>query len=120
MWIMPNMCNSMHDCNVSEGDAWLETFVPKILNSHVFRDNGRLFITFDEGKSEASCCIYSKGGRIATLVASPVGAVAFGQKGIQLSICSLATIESAWNLPLLGGAACKCSPTMEEFFTVVQ
>lgn len=46
--IVPNMCNDMHDCSVSSGDAFLRSFVPRIIDSPAFEDSV-LFITWDEG-----------------------------------------------------------------------
>jgi hypothetical protein len=63
--IEPNLCNSMHDCPVSTGDAWAANFVPKLLNSPEYRA-GRtaIFITFDENDG-------SPGNEIPTIVISP-------------------------------------------------
>src|SRR5206468_12147970 len=52
------LCHDMHEnisCSQSDrvlfGDTWLSTEVPKILASQAYRDNGALFITWDEGAS---------------------------------------------------------------------
>jgi hypothetical protein len=56
VFITPNQCNDMHDsCSpvnnqIKQGDNWLSTEVPKILNSTAFQSNGALFITWDEGE----------------------------------------------------------------------
>ena len=47
--IIPNLCHAMHDCGIADGDAWLRSFVPQILESAAWRDGGVLFVTFDEG-----------------------------------------------------------------------
>jgi hypothetical protein len=47
-FITPNLCNDMHDCSISTGDAWLAREVPKILGSRAYQDGGALFVTFDE------------------------------------------------------------------------
>lgn len=46
--IVPNACHDMHDCSVSQGDSWLRSFLPKILDSQAFARGGTVFITFDE------------------------------------------------------------------------
>jgi phosphatidylinositol-3-phosphatase len=48
--VVPNLCNDMHDCEISVGDAWLRRWVPRIAATRSYRQ-GRtaLFITFDEG-----------------------------------------------------------------------
>jgi phosphatidylinositol-3-phosphatase len=57
VFITPNLCNDMHDsCSplnnpVQQGDTWLSTEVPRILNSAAYRNGGALFVTWDEGVS---------------------------------------------------------------------
>lgn len=49
-FITPDMCSDMHDCPVSEGDAWLSRTVPAILDSAAFRRAPSLLVvTWDEG-----------------------------------------------------------------------
>lgn len=50
MWITPNMCNDMHDCSVSQGDTWLQSVLPAIMNSAGYQNGGVIFILFDEGE----------------------------------------------------------------------
>ena len=54
-FITPNLCHDMHGISlhcplpsVSNGDDWLSTQVPRILDSEVFQREGALFITWDE------------------------------------------------------------------------
>src|SRR6266487_1810791 len=77
IWITPNMCNNMHDCSVSIGDSWLQTWVTRILASPAWQQNGVLFITFDEGKTNLGCCVNATGGQVVTLVISPLGKTAY-------------------------------------------
>src|SRR6266566_2445693 len=77
VWITPNMCNDMHDCSIATGDSWLRSQVPAILNSAAYRNGGVLVITWDEGSSNAGCCTNAAGGRIATIVISPLGRTGF-------------------------------------------
>lgn len=63
--IVPNVCNDMHSCPVSVGDAWLRRFVPAVLSSSQYQARSLvLFITFDENDSMAS-------NQIPTLVIAP-------------------------------------------------
>lgn len=64
-FVTPNLRNDTHDASVAVGDAWLATFVPKLLASPEYRA-GRtaLFLTWDENDGGA-------GNRIATLVVAP-------------------------------------------------
>ena len=54
-FITPNLCDDMHDScapllnSIKQGDTWLSTEVPKILQSAAYQNNGVLFITWDEG-----------------------------------------------------------------------
>jgi phosphatidylinositol-3-phosphatase len=116
VWITPNMCNSMHDCPVATGDAWLKAVVPTITGSSAFRNNGVLFITFDEGTSNAGCCGGAWGGRIATLVISPRSIAGFTSAVAENHYGLLRTIEDAWHLPRLGAAGWSSSLTMREYF----
>ncbi|HEY3523499.1 MAG TPA: alkaline phosphatase family protein [Candidatus Limnocylindrales bacterium] len=90
--IIPNQTNDMHDGTVGQGDAFLEAFVPRILDSPAFA-NSLLVITFDEGSTNA----YG-GGRIATIVVSP-----HTKPGTRSSVhhdhySLLRTIERSWHL----------------------
>ncbi len=49
VWISPNLCNDMHDCPVSTGDAWLQSNLPAILSSPSCTvDKCLLILTWDE------------------------------------------------------------------------
>ena len=95
-----------------------EGVIPQILNSPAWKDNGALFITFDEGEKldGGGCCQYSQGGHIATLVISPLVPAGFRSNVGYSHYSLLRTIETAWGLAPLGKAACNCSPTMADFF----
>lgn len=120
-WITPNMCNDGHNCSMGDVDSWLKIWVPAILSSPEWQDQGVLFITFDEGDAadDAGCCQYARGGQVATLVISPLSKPGFRSTVSYTHYSLLRTIESAWQLPLLGHADCTCSPTMADFFTPV-
>jgi hypothetical protein len=68
-FITPNICDDMHsDCPptanaIHQGDAWLSKQVPLILNSQAYKNNGVLFITWDEGEG--------RDGPIGMIVLSP-------------------------------------------------
>ena len=118
VWITPNMCHSTHDCPLGDGDAWLRTWVTKILASSAWQQNGVLFITFDESRpsDNRGCCQYADGGRILTLVISPLGRSAYQSPVAYDHYSLLRTVEAAWGLPTLGKAGCACSPPMADFF----
>jgi len=67
--ITPNLCNDGHDAKCPDGstggltstNAWLQTWVPKILASPAFKKDGLLMVTFDEAEAtgasaDASAC----------------------------------------------------------------
>ncbi len=110
IWITPNLCHDMHDCGVATGDRFLSGLVPPLLRS--LGRNGLLFLTWDEGSSDAGCCRLASGGRIATIVAGP-GA----RRGARLTTPTdhysvLQTIEDVLGLPRLRGAACGCTHSL--------
>jgi hypothetical protein len=58
-WVVPNLCNDMHDCTIATGDAWLQNH----LNAYAqwaTTHNSLLIVTFDEDDG-------SGGNNIATL-----------------------------------------------------
>ena len=116
VWITPNMCNSMHDCSIATGDAWLKTWAPRILASPAWQNNGVLFVTFDDGNTDSGCCTYAAGGKIDTLVISPLVKPGFTSNVPYDHYSLLRTIEEAWGLPLLGKANCDCTAPMIDFF----
>jgi len=124
VWITPNMCHDMHSdvgCRttdkVKNGDDWLATEVPTILNSSAYRDGGVLFITWDEGATTAGCCEKAAGGHIVTLVISPLGKPAYTSAVAYDHYSLLRTIEDAWDLGYLGDAGCPCTTVMADFFS---
>ncbi|MBI3761853.1 MAG: hypothetical protein HY260_08345 [Chloroflexi bacterium] len=117
VWISPNMCNDMHDCPIESGNAWLAEWVPQILASPAWQNNGVLFITFDEGDSTDGCCKHASGGKVDLLVISPLVRRGFTSDTAYDHYSLLRTIEEAWGLPLLGKADCDCTAPMTDFFT---
>ncbi|HJW22044.1 MAG TPA: alkaline phosphatase family protein [Candidatus Limnocylindrales bacterium] len=109
LWfVAPNLCHDMHDCSIATGDAFLRSWLPGILTSAAFGD-GVVFLTWDEGTTATG-----GGGRVATIVMSPL------VKGGSTSATShshyslLRTIEDAWGLPCLA-RACDAND-LQEFF----
>jgi acid phosphatase len=62
-WITPGLCNDGHDCGIRAADRWLAQVVPQITSSPAWRQNGVLFITWDESSAGDS--------RVALLVVAP-------------------------------------------------
>jgi len=107
-FIAPNLCNDMHDCSVAIGDTFLQTFVPTILNSSAWQQNGVLFIVWDEGEG-----LFSSNQVAALVIAKSV------PPGFQSTIAHthyslLRTIEDSWGLGCLN-ETCTAN-TLGEFF----
>ncbi len=66
-FITPNGMDDTFDADIPTGDAWLSQNVPAILNSDAYKNNGALFITFDQAASGD--------GPIPMIVLSPLGKV---------------------------------------------
>jgi acid phosphatase len=109
VWITPDMCHDTHDCTVNQGDAWLQSVVPTILQSAAWQQGGVLFITWDEGTTSAA-----GGGHVATLVVSPLVTAGFLSSTGETHYSLLRTIEQAWGRAGLGNAA--VASAMTEYF----
>jgi 4-amino-4-deoxy-L-arabinose transferase-like glycosyltransferase len=110
VWIGPNNCHNSHNCSIRDADLFLSRLVPRLLQA--LGPRGVLFITYDEGNTREGCCGGAVGGRVATIVAGPaarrsvVSALEYDHYSI------LRTIEDAWRLPRLRGAACPCTRSL--------
>jgi phosphatidylinositol-3-phosphatase len=91
-FIVPNLCNDMHDCSTQTGDNWLKTNLPPILQydqSH----NGLLILTWDEADPDADGT-----NHIATLMIGPmVKPGSYAQRVDHYSV--LRTIETIAGVP---------------------
>ena len=95
-FVVPDLCNSMHDCSIRTGDAWLRTLLPPLLR----QPKTAVFVVFDEGRTDLR-----QGGHVAALVLGT--AVRRGSRftAVTSHYGLLRTIEQAWGLPLLGHSA---------------
>jgi acid phosphatase len=101
--VIPNMCHSMHDCSTAQGDRWLASFAPRILNSAAWRSGGILLITFDEAQGgDAS-------QHVPLIIASlrTASGTRIAQHVTHYGL--LRTIESVWGLPCLA-QSCAATP----------
>ena len=48
VWITPNLCHDGHDCSARTSDQWLAEVVPKITESAAWKEDGVLFVLWDE------------------------------------------------------------------------
>jgi hypothetical protein len=95
--------------DLAASDAFLKTWVPKILKSPAYKTDGLLAIVFDQGApyDTRSCCGQEKdkgGGRAGALLLSPfVEAGSVNKKGFN-HYSLLASIEDLFSLDHLGQA----------------
>lgn len=110
IWITPNLCHDMHDCDPATGDRFLAALLPGLLSA--LGHNGLVFLTWDEGSTDAGCCRLASGGHIVTIVAGP-GARPGARMGMPTDHYSLLqTVEDLLGVPRLRGAACPCTPSL--------
>jgi phosphatidylinositol-3-phosphatase len=95
-FVVPDLCNSMHDCPVRAGDRWLRRVVGPLLKL----PRTAIFITFDEGRTSVR-----GGGHVPTLVVGTAVRRKAVFRGITNHYGLLRTIEDAWHLPRLGLSA---------------
>jgi acid phosphatase len=99
--VVPNACNSTHDCSIDEGDNWLGAFLKPLLGSPQMA-NGVVFVSFDEAERSDTA---GGGGRVATLVLGPLVRPGARSAARLTHYSLLRTIEDGWRLPHLGKAA---------------
>jgi phosphatidylinositol-3-phosphatase len=101
-WVTPNLENDMHDGSVAQGDQWLAAFLPPILASDAWRQNGLVLVTWDEGRGDEGCCGGAVGGHTPLLVLTPEGKPGYHSPAPVTPYGVLRTIEDLWGLPYLG------------------
>jgi phosphatidylinositol-3-phosphatase len=115
IWITPNLCHDMHDCDTATGDRFLSTLVPPLLAT--LGRHGLLLITWDEGSSDKRCCRLAAGGHIATILAGPGARRRARMTTPSDHYSTLQTIEDLLGLPRLRGAGCACTPSLAPLLT---
>jgi Phosphoesterase family len=95
-FVIPNLCNDMHDCDVAAGDAWLRAHISAYADWAMSHDS-LLILTWDENDD-------SPGNQITTIMAGQlVKAGRYAEPITHYNV--LATIETAYALPRSGQAA---------------
>ena len=136
-FVTPNTCNDAHDipkCQNGEkgglpkADAWLEKWIPRIVDSPAYAEGGMVVITFDESGEDSdatSCCgeiessglddpshpnvnepgLYGAGGgKVGAVVLSPFVRARDSSKATYNHYSLLRTIEDVFGLGHLGDA----------------
>ena len=62
VWISPDLCEDMHDCSVSTGQAWMARTLPAVIDA--LGPRGVLFITADEGRGGERIPLVALGGGV--------------------------------------------------------
>jgi hypothetical protein len=104
-FVVPNLCNDMHDCSLATGDAFLSALLPVVFSAPDWA-HSLLIVSFDEGSTNTN-----GGGRIFTMVARP-GLAGVVSNTVHDHYGLLRTIENLFGLPCLG-AACSANPLTE-------
>ena len=145
-FITPDLCSDGHDapCTNRTGaptsgantDAFLSTWVPKIIHSPAFAKDGLLIVTFDEAEiigpaADASACCNEVagpaspqpgvtgpgGGKTGTLLLSPFIRPGTVSTVLYNHYSTLATIEDLFGLAKLGQAATTGASFGSDIFT---
>jgi hypothetical protein len=96
-FVIPNLCNDMHDCSVSIGDSWLSSHINNYVN-WAKTHNSLLILTWDEDDDTTS------GNRILTLFAGAnIKPGAYAESINHYSV--LRTLENMYGLAALGNAS---------------
>jgi phosphatidylinositol-3-phosphatase len=95
-FVIPNLCDDMHDCPVASGDSWLRAHLSGYA-SWAMTHHSLLIITWDENDG-------SPGNQIPTIfVGQPVRSGRYPEPITHYSV--LRTLEELYRLPLTGHAA---------------
>ncbi|MGF1427006.1 putative Ig domain-containing protein [Kitasatospora sp. LaBMicrA B282] len=95
-WVIPNLCDDIHDCSISTGDTWLKTHLDAYVQ-WAKTHNSLLITTFDEDDSTGP-------NQIATFFdGQQVKPGAYNEQINHFTV--LRTIEDMYGLPYAGAAA---------------
>lgn len=96
-WVVPNLCDDMHDCTAATGDEWMQAHLASYAN-WAMTHNSLLIVTWDEDEGSDS------DNQIPTIfVGQPVRPGKYSERITHYSV--LATIEAAYGLTRDGAAA---------------
>lgn len=131
VFITPDLCNDGHNSGagcpdpvndtgggLGQVNTFLKTWVPQILNSPAYKQNGLLLITFDEGESGSSSCCGeiagpsgaqpgnpgAGGGDVGAVMLSPFIKAGTVTQTAYNHYSMLGSIEDLFGLPHLGYA----------------
>ena len=111
VFIMPDKCDSGHDCSADTADNWLDGIVAKLQASPALGQNSLIMVTFDEGMKHDTSI--KTRGQVATLLISPLARMGYNDSNAYSHYSLLKTILAAWNLPDLGQSQLPSTPLIE-------
>jgi len=106
-FVTPNLIHDMHDGTVAQGNAWLKSHLPSILDSSEYKSGSTaVFITWDEGEGGTSnnCATNTQdiGCHVATIIISPTTTPGTKSRKLFNHYSLLRTTEQLLGLPRLG------------------
>jgi phosphoesterase family protein len=117
-FITPNLTDDMHDGTIAQGDAWLASHLPAVLNSSQYRaGTTAVFIAWDEGAGgyPAEDCdgitVIDASCRVPTIVISPSTPPGTTSGTFFSHYSLLATTEELLGLPRIGQASSAATMT---------
>jgi len=108
VFVMPNLCNSGHDCDLGVVDEWLNKLLDQFLESPALGDNYLIYLAFEESKDDTSSCCGmpdEAGGRVAAVLISPQAQKGYREDTPLSHYSMLKTILGSWGLGDLGHTA---------------
>lgn len=106
-FIMPDICNSAHNCSLDVADKWLNQQIQKLMNSSALGKNYLIYVAFEESSTDhSSCCGLpaQAGGRVPAILISPQAKSGYQDETPLSHYSFLKTIAISWKLPELGFA----------------
>src|SRR5205085_7385958 len=92
------LCNDTHDCSIGTGDAWLATWIPRIVAGPNYQAGNTLVVlSWDEGVGTSN--------QIPTIVVGPSVPAGTVDGASANHYAMLRTTEELLGLPALGAAA---------------
>jgi len=110
--ITPNICDDAHSCNLSTGDAWLSTAIPRIIDSGSFSSTA-LFVVYDEGSGSGT----NSPSHVVCILVSPFAKSSYSSNTQYSHYSLLATVEAIFRIGNLGRKD-STAGTMSDLFTI--
>ncbi|HEX9062362.1 MAG TPA: alkaline phosphatase family protein, partial [Clostridia bacterium] len=117
VFITPNLNNDMHSGTVAQADTWLSQTVPLITSSSVYKKDGAVFITWDEGSENKETQDAVNNNAIGMIILSPFVKKGYTNSTEYSHASLLKTVEELFHLtPLLGLANDNETKDLFDFF----